>query len=130
MAEFPMKDLANACCSCICHIGASTNQAADLIADETVRVVKTFIQEGNALNCVNINSHPQSDSTLMIRHTGVLAEIIACCNKHNAAITSVNNCILKGDKAQSLTLLVKCDHCFKDELAAIPGVLGVGCAGH
>jgi len=128
MGEFPHKDLANAVCSCTCHIGASTNQAGDVIADATVDVVNTFVREGKAKNCVNLNCKPAADGTLMVRHTGVLADIIAVCAKNNAQILSVNNCVLKGDKAQSLTLTLKCDHCFKEEVAAIPGVLGVGCA--
>jgi len=128
MGDFPYKDLANEVSSCTCHIGASTNQAGDLIADETVRVVKTFLTEGVAIHCVNMNAKPEIDGTLLVRHTGVVADIIACCAKNNATILSINNVVLKGDKAQSLAIGLKCDHCFKDEVAQIPGVIGVGCA--
>ena len=61
----------------------------------------------------------------MVRHTGVFADIITCCTKNHATIITVNNSLLSGDKAQSLALTLKCDHKFRDELVAIPGVLGV-----
>jgi D-3-phosphoglycerate dehydrogenase len=35
------------------HIGASTDQAQEAIAAETVRIVKTFIDTGRAPNAVN-----------------------------------------------------------------------------
>lgn len=35
------------------HIGASTNQAQEAVADEVVRIVGHFQQTGQALNCVN-----------------------------------------------------------------------------
>jgi D-3-phosphoglycerate dehydrogenase len=35
------------------HSGASTDQAQAAVADETVRIVKTFMQTGRFENCVN-----------------------------------------------------------------------------
>ncbi len=35
------------------HIGASTEQAQDAVAEEAVRIVRTFQASGEALNCVN-----------------------------------------------------------------------------
>src|SRR5271157_591779 len=36
------------------HIGASTEQAQNAIADEAIRVIETFIKTGVVLNCVNL----------------------------------------------------------------------------
>jgi D-3-phosphoglycerate dehydrogenase len=38
---------------CTHHIGASTDQAQDAVAEETVRIVKEFMETGCAPNCVN-----------------------------------------------------------------------------
>ena len=125
LADFPMKDLAAEVTSCTCHIGASTNQAADRIADETVRVANTFLSTGEALNCVNINSKPKCDSVLTVRHSGCFAKIIECCDKNQAKIASVSNTVLKGDKAQTCVLRISAPACFMKDLATIEGVIGV-----
>jgi D-3-phosphoglycerate dehydrogenase len=36
------------------HVGASTEQAQLAVAEETVRIVRTFMNTGKALNCVNL----------------------------------------------------------------------------
>ncbi|MCX8011144.1 MAG: 3-phosphoglycerate dehydrogenase, partial [Ignavibacteria bacterium] len=36
------------------HIGASTEQAQNAVAEETVRIIKEFVETGNVLNCVNL----------------------------------------------------------------------------
>lgn len=35
------------------HIGASTEQAQDAVAEEVVKIVRTFAEKGEVLNCVN-----------------------------------------------------------------------------
>jgi D-3-phosphoglycerate dehydrogenase len=35
------------------HIGASTNQAQNAVADETLRIIRRYREAGEALNCVN-----------------------------------------------------------------------------
>lgn len=127
MGDFANTELAGLISSGTCHIGASTNQAADRIADETVRVCNVFLKQGEALNCVNINCLPAADGTVFVRHIGVLPKIIACCAENNAEILSVQNVVMKGDKSQSCTIRVKCDHCFNAALAGIEGVLGAAC---
>jgi len=36
------------------HIGASTEQAQDAVAEETVKIITEFKKSGKVLNCVNI----------------------------------------------------------------------------
>ncbi|EAX98686.1 D-isomer specific 2-hydroxyacid dehydrogenase, putative [Trichomonas vaginalis G3] len=128
MGDFPHKEVAEAVVSATCHIGASTEQAADRIANETVRVCNTFCSTGEALNCVNINAAPKADGVMTVRHTGVFAKIIACCEAHQAQIFSVSNTVLKGDKSQICTLRMSAPACFMEEVNKIEGVIGTACA--
>jgi D-3-phosphoglycerate dehydrogenase len=58
------------------HIGASTDQAQEAIAVETVRIVKTFKETGRVPNVVNLAKKTPAAFSLIIRHRdqpGVLA---------------------------------------------------------
>jgi len=58
------------------HIGASTDQAQEAIAAETVRIVKTFKETGRVPNVVNLAKKTPAAYSLIIRHKdqpGVLA---------------------------------------------------------
>jgi D-3-phosphoglycerate dehydrogenase len=35
------------------HVGASTDQAQDAVAEETVRIVRRYLENGEFVNCVN-----------------------------------------------------------------------------
>jgi D-3-phosphoglycerate dehydrogenase len=52
--EFAQRELAGILASCTCHIGGSTLQASEAVANETLRVVRTFLENGEALHCVNV----------------------------------------------------------------------------
>ncbi len=61
------------------HIGASTAQAQDAIARETVRILKTFVTTGEVPNCVNVLEHTPARCRLVVRHldrVGVLANVL------------------------------------------------------
>lgn len=49
--DSPTAKLAGVCGTC--HIGASTDQAQEAVAAETVRIVKVFKESGRIENCVN-----------------------------------------------------------------------------
>ncbi|HEY3383726.1 MAG TPA: NAD(P)-dependent oxidoreductase [Vicinamibacterales bacterium] len=58
------------------HIGASTDQAQEAIAAETVRIVKTFKETGRVPNVVNLVKKTPASYTMIVRHKdqpGVLA---------------------------------------------------------
>ncbi len=62
------------------HIGASTDQAQEAIAAETVRIVKTFKETGRVPNVVNLAKKTPAAYSLIIRHKdqpGVLACVFA-----------------------------------------------------
>jgi D-3-phosphoglycerate dehydrogenase len=58
------------------HIGASTDQAQEAIAIETVRIVKTFKETGRVPNVVNLAKKTPARYSMIVRHKdqpGVLA---------------------------------------------------------
>src|SRR5262249_53390175 len=58
------------------HVGASTEQAQSAVADETVRIVRSFLEKGEVPNCVNLAVRSPAKFQLMVRHfdrVGVLA---------------------------------------------------------
>ena len=61
------------------HIGASTEQAQDAIARETVRILASFLRTGEVPNCVNVLEHTPARCRLVVRHldkVGVLANVL------------------------------------------------------
>src|SRR5207302_10942110 len=50
------------------HIGASTDQAQEAIADETVRIVRVFKETGRAPNVVNLARKSPATHVLVIRN--------------------------------------------------------------
>jgi len=50
------------------HIGASTEQAQEAIAEEAVRIIQTFVQTGVVLNCVNLATRTPAKWQLVVRH--------------------------------------------------------------
>jgi D-3-phosphoglycerate dehydrogenase len=62
------------------HVGASTDQAQEAVAAETVRIVKTFKETGRVPNVVNLAKKTPATHSIVIRHKdqpGVLACVFA-----------------------------------------------------
>jgi D-3-phosphoglycerate dehydrogenase / 2-oxoglutarate reductase len=60
------------------HIGASTDQAQQAIADETVRIIREYKQTGRPPNVVNLAKKSPATHMLVVRHfdrVGVLAAV-------------------------------------------------------
>ncbi|MBT8485396.1 MAG: hydroxyacid dehydrogenase, partial [Phycisphaerae bacterium] len=60
------------------HAGASTDQAQEAIAAETVRIIATYLARGEVPNCVNRADASPATCLLTVRHlnrTGVLAHV-------------------------------------------------------
>ncbi len=86
------------------HIGASTEQAQDAVADETVRIVTTFVRTGQALNCVNLCKLSPAKWQLNVRHldrVGVLANVLGSLRESNINVEEVENVIFDGAEAAS-----------------------------
>jgi D-3-phosphoglycerate dehydrogenase len=84
------------------HIGASTNQAQEAIAAETVRIVKTFRESGRVPNVVNLAKRTPATHMLVVRHRdkpGVLAHVFDRLKVANLNVQETENIIFEGAQA-------------------------------
>jgi D-3-phosphoglycerate dehydrogenase len=84
------------------HIGASTEQAQEAIAEEAIRVIQTFVKTGVVLNCVNLATRTPAKWQLIVRHydrVGVLAYVMDQIRRANINIEEVENIIFDGAAA-------------------------------
>jgi D-3-phosphoglycerate dehydrogenase / 2-oxoglutarate reductase len=98
----PILDLPNLCGTH--HIGASTEQAQEAIADEAIRIIETFVRTGVVLNCVNLASRTPARWQLVVRHydrVGVLAFVMDQIRRAGINIEEVQNVIFEGAAAAS-----------------------------
>ncbi len=86
------------------HIGASTEQAQEAIAEEAIRIIETFIKTGVVPNCVNLASRTPARWQLVVRHydrVGVLAFVMDQIRRAGINIEEVQNLIFEGAAAAS-----------------------------
>jgi D-3-phosphoglycerate dehydrogenase len=84
------------------HIGASTEQAQEAIAEETVRIITTFKNTGKVLNVVNLAKKTPATHTLVVRHRdrpGVLAHVFAHLRGAGINVQETDNVIFEGAEA-------------------------------
>lgn len=84
------------------HVGASTDQAQDAIADETVRIIATYKTTGQTINVVNGCAKSPATRLLTVRHLnrpGVLAHVIGEIGKAKINIEEMENVIYQGAEA-------------------------------
>ncbi|MDB6065885.1 MAG: D-isomer specific 2-hydroxyacid dehydrogenase, NAD-binding [Pedosphaera sp.] len=81
------------------HIGASTEQAQEAIAEEAIRIIETFVKTGEVLNCVNLARRTPAKWQLVVRHydrVGVLAFVMDQIRRAGINVEEVQNVILEG----------------------------------
>ncbi len=84
------------------HIGASTDQAQEAIAAETVRIVRTFQETGKVPNVVNLARRTPATHRLIVRHRdrpGVLAHVFDCLRSKNLNVQETENIVFDGAQA-------------------------------
>ena len=84
------------------HIGASTDQAQEAIAAETVRIIKTFKETGRVPNVVNLARRTPATHTLVVRHCdrpGVLASVLDAIRAASINVQEMENIIFEGAEA-------------------------------
>lgn len=107
-AEFSDRELAGIV-TATPHIGASTDQASEAIADEVVNIVRSFQQTGVPLNSVNIRLRSTATQSLVVRHynrVGVLAGILDKLKTSGINVEEMTNIIFDASKAACCTLLL------------------------
>jgi D-3-phosphoglycerate dehydrogenase len=84
------------------HIGASTEQAQEAIAAETVRIVQVFQETGNVPNVVNLASSTPATHRLVVRHRdrpGVLAHVFDVLRSAGKNVQETENIVFDGAEA-------------------------------
>ncbi len=84
------------------HIGASTDQAQQAIADETVRILREFLEGRPAPNVINRESKTPAVRLLTVTHLnrpGVLARVLGALAEERVNIEEMENTIFKGGVA-------------------------------
>jgi D-3-phosphoglycerate dehydrogenase len=84
------------------HIGASTDQAQEAIAAETVRIVRTYLETGKVDNVVNVARRPPATHLLVVRHrdrVGVLAHVLAALKSDGISVQGMENTVFEGAHA-------------------------------
>jgi D-3-phosphoglycerate dehydrogenase len=84
------------------HIGASTDQAQDAIAAETVRIVSAYKNTGKVPNVVNLSKKTPATHMLVVRHRdrpGVLAHVFTHLRGGNINVQETENVIFEGAHA-------------------------------
>ncbi|GIV11961.1 MAG: hypothetical protein KatS3mg021_0243 [Fimbriimonadales bacterium] len=84
------------------HIGASTQQAQEAIAEEVVNIVRTYMQTGHVPNVVNLAKRTPARYLLVVRHldrVGVLAHVFDCLREAQINVQETENIIFEGAEA-------------------------------
>ena len=84
------------------HIGASTDQAQEAIAAETVRIVKQFKETGQVPNVVNLARQTPATHRLVVRHVdrpGVLAGVLDAIKSEQINVQEMENIVFEGAAA-------------------------------
>jgi len=84
------------------HVGASTDQAQEAIAAETVRIVKEFKETGKVPNVVNLARQTPATHRLVVRHLdrpGVLAGVLEAIKAEQINVQEMENIVFEGATA-------------------------------
>lgn len=84
------------------HVGASTDQAQEAIAAETVRIVREFKETGKVPNVVNLARRTPATHRLVVRHhdrPGVLATVLDAIKSEQINVQEMENIVFEGAAA-------------------------------
>ena len=89
------------------HIGASTEQAQDAVAEETINIIKHYVHSGVIDHWVNRAKITDAHYQLVVKHydkPGVLASVLDVIRNGNINIEEIENIIFEGGIAACCTL--------------------------
>lgn len=89
------------------HIGASTEQAQNAVAEETVAIVREYVQQGTVRNWVNRAKKTAATWQLVVRHydkPGVLANVLGDLKASNINVEEMDNVVFDGGKTACATI--------------------------
>ena len=111
------------------HIGASTRQAQEAVAEGTAEVIEAY-RTGSVIGCVNLEQTPKRTATLSVRHydrVGVLAAVLEELRRRDLNVATMQNRIFAGSVAAVATIDVAgaIDTNLLDGVRALPDVIHV-----
>ncbi len=89
------------------HIGASTEQAQNAVAEETYNIIKGYIELGEINNWVNRCQKTAAKYQLVVRHfdkPGVLARVLRLLSEERINAQEMENVIFDGEKTACCTI--------------------------
>ena len=92
------------------HIGASTAQAQDAVAQETINIINHFVHSGVIDHWVNRANITDAHYQLVVKHydkPGVLAGVLDLLREGDINIEEIENVIFDGGLAASCTMKLK-----------------------
>jgi len=107
-ADWTDKELASLV-TCTPHVGASTDQAAESVAAEVVRIVEVFLKTGHPAGTVNLCARSPAAHRLVVRHldrVGVLAFVLDGLREEGVNVEEVENTIFAGAQAACCSMLL------------------------
>jgi D-3-phosphoglycerate dehydrogenase len=84
------------------HVGASTDQAQEAIAAETVRIIRSYKETGRVPNVVNLARRTPATHMLVVRHRdrpGVLAHVFDHLRHAQLNVQETENIVFEGAEA-------------------------------
>ncbi len=84
------------------HIGASTDQAQEAVAEEALRVARVYKETGEVSNCVNLSDGAPTPAALIVRHrdqVGVLASVLDKLKEAEINVQGMQNILFEGEGA-------------------------------
>lgn len=92
------------------HIGASTEQAQNAVADEVVRIVGSYLESGQVPNCVNTARRTPARYILSVHHrnrVGVLASVLTVIKENNINVNSMENVLFEGGEGACANIQIE-----------------------
>lgn len=84
------------------HIGASTVEASDAVAEEVVRIANAYANGMPVPNCVNLSKESHGTHVLVVRHAdrvGVLAHVLDVIRRAGLNVQEMQNIVFSGGQA-------------------------------
>jgi D-3-phosphoglycerate dehydrogenase len=84
------------------HIGASTDQAQEAIADETVRIIDEYVRTGRVPNVINLAKKSPATHLLVVHHydrVGVLSAVFNQLKQAGINVQETENIVFEGAAA-------------------------------
>jgi D-3-phosphoglycerate dehydrogenase len=84
------------------HIGASTEQAQEAIADEAVRIIREYVRTGRVPNVVNLATKSPATHLLVVHHydrVGVLSAVFSQLKHAGINVQETENIVFEGAAA-------------------------------